>query len=432
MKKRKLIIISNDALVYDDIKYLQTKPSFNKYFNKSSWVKTLKTVYPSITYCCHTSMITGAYPEKTHLYNNEVDEFMNPKWTWERKYNQAKTLIDAAKEKGYTIANVFWPVTGLDDNIDYNIPEYWSQTPDEPLTVALKNMGASDEVIRDIVEPNLYYIDGHQRQHPYCDEFMFSCARDMILKYKPDMLIVHPASVDGIRHGYGVFNEYVNEQLDLTYYWIEKIIRAVEEIGELDNTDFVITSDHGQIDINRWCNPNVLLRENGLITVDQNGKVVDCRAYVKAVGASAQVFLVDKSKKTYDKVYKIFKDATDSKLYGFSEFFTKEQAKQLHHLAGDFEFVLETDNFTSFGGGITGDYFVNANPADYRLGHGTHGHLPDKGPQPTMFMFGPDFNEGVTVERRDTIDMAVTLAHIFGWDLPDADGKVIEEVIRKN
>ena len=62
---------------------------------------------------------------------------------------------------------------------------------------------------------------------------------------------------------------------------------------------------------------------------------------------------------------------------------------------------------------------------------GTHGYLPDKGPQPSMFMIGPDFNKGVEIERRDTIDMAVTLAKIFDLSLPDADGKVIEEAIKK-
>ena len=166
--KRKLIIISNDALVSEDLQYLITKPTMRDFFEKGSIVETLRTVYPSITYCCHASMITGAYPNKTGVVNNEVNEVNNRRWTWERKHIKVKTLIDAFKEKGYTTANVFWPVLGNDKNIDYNIPEYWSQTKDESLCDALRSMGTSEKVIEEIVKPNLYYIEGHQRQHPYC------------------------------------------------------------------------------------------------------------------------------------------------------------------------------------------------------------------------------------------------------------------------
>lgn len=430
MNNRKLVIISNDALVKEDMDYLFTKPLFKELKPQGTWVKTLKTVYPSITYCCHSSMITGCYPAKTHVYNNERDEWEHSEWLWERKWNRAKTLLDAAKEKGLTTANVFWPVLGNDDNIDYNIPEYWSQTPDEPLTVALKRMGTSDKVIKEIVEPNLYYIEGHQRQHPYCDEFVFACARDMILKYQPDVLVVHPAGIDGKRHQCGIFNEYVTEQVDYTYYWVEKVVRALKEAGVYENTDIILTSDHGQMNIVRWCHPNVLLTKAGLIKLDENNNVVEKKAYMKPVGGSAQVFLTDKNdKEAYEKTYNVLKEAAKTKLYGFQQVFTKEEAAK-EGLEGDFDFVLESDSNTAFGWEPFGDYYVEPDLSDYRMGVGTHGYLPDKGPQPSMFMWGPDFKEGVEIERRSTLDMVATVAKIFGFDMPDVDGKVIKDAIK--
>ena len=428
MAERKLLIISNDALVKEDMDYLFTKPLFKNLKKEGVWVKTLKTVYPSITYCCHTSMITGCYPAKTHLYNNEPDEWGNAIWTWDRMWNKAKTLIDAAKEKGLTTANVFWPVLGNDKNVDYNIPEYWSQTEDESLCDALRSMGTSEKVIKEIVEPNLYYIEGHQRKHPYADEFVFACTRDILVKYQPDVMVVHPAGVDDARHKHGVFNEYVTEELDYTYYWIEKIIRALKENGLYEKTDIILTSDHGQMNIVRWCHPNVLFVKEGFITLDKDNNVTDMKAYVKPVGGSAQVFVTDKS--VYDKVYKFLTEAAESKLYGFQQVFKKEEVKK-YGLEGDFDFVLESDYNTAFGWEPYGEYYVEPDLSDYRMSAGTHGYLPDKGPQPSMFMIGPDFNKGVEIERRDTIDMAVTVAKVFGLDLTDADGKVIEEAIKK-
>ena len=431
MNSRKTVIISNDALVTEDYEYLCTKPLIRELMAKGSWVKTLKTVYPSITYCCHASMITGCYPDRSGVRNNEVDEFGNKDWTWERKYIQTKTLVEAAKEAGKTVANVFWPVLGNDPNIDWNIPEYWSQTPDEPLTVALKRMGTSDKVIEEIVKPNLYYIEGHQRQHPYCDEFVFACARDMILKYRPDLLIVHPAGIDGKRHACGLFNEYVTEQLDYTYYWIEKIVRALKETGDWENTDFILTSDHGQMNMIRRANPNLLLAENGFMTPDENGNVTAMKAYIKAVGASAQVFLTDKSEENRKAVEKLLTEAAKSNLYGFERCYTAAEAAAEERLAGDFDFVLESDGYTTFGPGITAPYFTPYDLTDYRLGKATHGYLPDRGPQPSMLCVGPSFREGVVLERKPTVDMAPTVAHINGWDLP-CDGSPIFEILRES
>ncbi|MCQ2398914.1 MAG: ectonucleotide pyrophosphatase/phosphodiesterase [Clostridia bacterium] len=430
MSKRKLIIISNDALVKEDAEYLFTKPAFKSIVENGSWVKTLKTVYPSVTYCCHASMITGCYPQKTGITNNEEEEFGNTKWLWERKHIKVKTLVDAFKEKGYTTANVFWPVLGNDKNIDYNIPEYWSQTGDEPLTEALKKMGTSQEVIDNIVKPNLYYIDGHQRTHPYADEFVFACTRDIIKKYQPALMLVHPAGIDGMRHYYGLFNDYVTEQLDYTYYWIEKIVRLLKENGTFENTDVILTSDHGQYDIRRWGHPNVLFHEKGYIVKDDNGNFIPLKAYVKPIGGSAQVYLTDKSKENYDEVYKFLLDAVNSGYYGFEKCFTREEFVKLG-LDGNFDFVLEADGFTCFGGNVTGTYFTSYDTSDYRTGRGSHGQLPDKGPQPSMFCFGPDFKKGVLIERRNTLDMVATVSELFGLDMPDIDGKVIEEICKR-
>ena len=429
--KRKLIIISNDALVREDMEYLKTKPCIKELIENGSFVESLKTVYPSITYCCHASMLTGAYPDKTGVYNNELDAVNDRNWTWERKYIKVKTLIDAFKEKGMTTANVFWPVLGNDANVDYNIPEYWSQNDNDPLVDAFSRMGTSKQVIDEIVKPNLYYIEGHQRQHPYADEFVFSCARDMLLKYKPDLLVVHPAGIDGLRHAKGIFNDYVTEQLDYTYYWIEKIVRAVKENGDFENTDIILTSDHGQMDIKRWCHPNVLLREMGMLDVDESGKkAINVKAYIKAVGGSAQIFITDKSNcEIKDKIYSVFSEYAKTKMYGFERIYTKQEAEIEEHLSGDFDFVLESDGYTAFGGNVSGTYYTSYDLSDYRTGRGAHGYHPDKGPQPCMVMYGPDFKRGVKVDRRNTIDMVATIAKIFDLDMPDVDGLPIEDVI---
>ena len=189
----------------------------------------------------------------------------------------------------------------------------------------------------------------------------------------------------------------------------------------------MITSDHGQIDIRRTCNPNRVLEKAGLISIAEDGTATNVRAYARGVGTSAQVFVVDKT--AYDETYRVLCEAAKSGLYGFERCFTKKEVEELEHLSGAFDFVLETDGYTSFGDRLSAEYYTNFDITDYRTGRATHGHLPDKGPQPTMLLVGPDFKAGVHVERRSTLDTAPTLAHVLGVSLPDADGTVIEEIL---
>ena len=432
MKKEKFVIISNDAMVYDDLEYLSHKFAFKRLMGEGSVVKTLRSIYPTVTYAVHTSMITGCYPDRTGVYNNENDELCvkSSDWHWFRPSNKCKTLLDAAKEKGLTTANVFWPVTGSDNSIDYNIAEYWTQTKEETIFDAFRRAGSSERVIDEIIRPCSHYLIGKERRHPYADDFVFACGEAMIKKSSPDIIVMHPAGIDGLRHSTGVFSDRVNDMLDHTALWTQRIIEAVEEIGEAENTNFIITSDHGQIDVSRWAMPNVELRRRGFIRTDANDVITDYDAFIKGVGCCALVYLKDESdKKTYKAVYDALKEMRDSGLYGFTEVFTREEIAAKEHLSGPFSFVLETDGYTSFGSEWTGSIIHQRDITDYRGGAASHGYLPDKGAQPTLIACGPSFKKGVTVDRRPIVDLAPTIAKAMGVDLADADGKPIDEIL---
>lgn len=70
MSQSRVIVFSCDAMVWEDVEYLLTKPRFKELFESGSAVKRMRTIYPSVTYPCHTSMSTGAYPNKHGVTNN--------------------------------------------------------------------------------------------------------------------------------------------------------------------------------------------------------------------------------------------------------------------------------------------------------------------------------------------------------------------------
>ena len=120
----------------------------------------------------------------------------------------------------------------------------------------------------------------------------------------------------------------------------------------------------------------------------------------------------------------------DEGVYGISRVYTAEEAAKEEHLAGDFSFVIEGDGYTSFAEDWNRPMVKQLDLTDYRFGRATHGHNPDKGPQPFFFGFGPDIAEGVRIDRRPTVDEAPTYAAVLGIEMPGTDGSPVREMLK--
>lgn len=108
MTKSKLIVLSADALVADDMELFKTLPSFKKYLSGGACVKTVKTCYPTITYPAHATIATGVYPDKHGVTGNDIfyPEPVGRPWCWFHESVKAKDIFSYAKEAGKTTAAV--------------------------------------------------------------------------------------------------------------------------------------------------------------------------------------------------------------------------------------------------------------------------------------------------------------------------------------
>ena len=111
--------------------------------------------------------------------------------------------------------------------------------------------------------------------------------------------------------------------------WLGMICEAAEEAGTLQDTDIFIVSDHGQQEVRRNIEINVLLQEHGFIRLAEDGSIADWDAYCLSNGMSALIFLKDKTDKAlYDRVYQLLKDLLKEEVYGFSRVYTEEEARR--------------------------------------------------------------------------------------------------------
>ncbi|MDL2317845.1 ectonucleotide pyrophosphatase/phosphodiesterase [Eubacteriales bacterium OttesenSCG-928-A19] len=429
-KSKHVIVISQDAMIYEDTETLKTLPNFGKFWEKTARVDHARSVYPSLTYPAHVSMMTGVYPGRHGIVNNEyaIPGEKSSKWIHFREDVKAPTIFDYAKKAGLSTAAVFWPVTGNDPSIDYLVDEYWPQSPEETTRDCFANSGSSDEVMRKVVEPNLHMLIN--RIHPYCDAFIHACAGAIIREFKPNLLMIHPANIDAYRHQTGLFSPRVTQGLTEIDLWFGDIVKATQDAGIFEDTTFFIISDHGQMNIVRNIAPNVVFAENGLIDVDEAGRFTDYRAFCKSTGLSAQVYLKDPgNQEDYARTKALLDRMCQDEIYGISRVYTAEEAQKEEGLAGAFSFVLETDGFTSFANDWVRPLVRPMDISDYRFGRATHGYQPDKGPQPTMFAFGPGVRAGAVLPNCSIVDEPPTIARVLGLDMPGTDGKVLEELL---
>ena len=427
--EKHLVVISVDAMVFEDLEYLSEKPSFARLLNGASVIERVRTIYPSLTHPVHATLITGAPAGVTGIPNNHIFKPGAPDtdtWQWYNILSEIKcdTLLHAAKRNGITTASSTWPMTAYaGDVVDYLVPSalnYYFEGKSDPLSV-YRELGASEEMMEIIAEAVRRH--GSRDMHPEYDQFQIYCACEIIKKFKPGLLLVHPGDVDSKRHRTGVYSSKVNEA--------GEILDAIDEAGIADTTDVVVLSDHGQINTTRVISPNVWLRDAGLIKVDEGGVITEWEAYAQSAGAAAQVYLSrPEDGALWDRVYTLLKGMADEGIYGFERVYTRREVEEKYGMSGEFAFILETDGYTSFSEQLERPAVTGHDLGDYRFGKATHGHEPHKGPQPPFIAKGPSFKSGVRIAEGNVLNHAPTLARVLGLELRDAVGKAVEEILK--
>ena len=428
--KNKLIVLSIDSLFDEDMAFFKTLPNFGKLLKKASYTEGgMRSIYPTLTYPVHTSIITGASPQKHGIFQNEVLDPGNPKpdWYWYYRDIKADTLLDVAKRAGLSTSAVGWPVMGGCPNVDYLVPEIWSFNESEDIhPLFAKNSSAN--IMGDIFERHYHKL--RTTHQPFFDFFLIGCATDILRRYRPDVMFIHLAHLDHMRHRNGLKGWMVKQAILANDDWLGRIMEVTMDTGDYERTNFAVISDHGHLAVKQLFNPNILLAEKGFITLDSAGGIKDWKAFCQPAGLSCQVAMKDPSDTSTRRLL-------ESLLYGIrantewkvESVFTKAETEREYRLTGNFEYVLE-GRATVFGPAVTGPLLISADSPDFKYPVATHGHLPHKGAQPVFIMSGPDIKENVVIPRQHILDEAPTFARILGLSMPSAEGRVLEEFLK--
>ncbi|MCQ6957245.1 alkaline phosphatase family protein [Mucilaginibacter aquariorum] len=384
----------------------------------------LNPVFPSVTYPNHTTMVTGVTPAKHGIYYNTPFEpgGATGKWYWDYNLIKAPTLWDAMHKAGKTTACVRWPVT-FNAPIDYRIPEYWdykNMADARPYTAAATYPATLWKEVQDNATGILEATDlNADNDELIQDENVARIAGYIIKKYKPNFLALHLACTDHYEHENGRDHYMVKASVAGADRAIKTLVEAVNRAKIADSTLIIILGDHGFENICRSFNPNVLLKQAGLMTDVKTG---NWKAQFHSSGGSSFLQLKDKNDKaTLSKVAVILAQQPDS----IKQYYQVVNKTGLDKVGADpnVELALSGLNGTTLGNG-TETLIQKFNKVK-----GTHGFYPDHKQIRTGFVaFGPGLKKGTVIPVMNMVDIAPLISKLTGVPLPSADGEIYPEL----
>lgn len=424
-----ILLVSVDALkpefVFEQERLGVKLPVITNYFVEKGLTAGagMKSVFPTFTYPCHQSMITGTNPATHKIVNNGIFDPLGEHlgaWHWFAN-TEVKTLWEAAKENGYWSASVAFP-TSVGARGDFIAPEFWwdgSALDSRFIDAVAKPQGIIAEMEKEIGQyaGGLDLSDNGDAQRGKAALWMLKNKIAPVISEKPFFMSAYFASFDESAHQYGVYSNEAARSLEK----IDKMLgELIEEAMKITDGHLIVcvVSDHGSLDNTHNISPNVLLHDAGLIQTDENGRVISWKAFSQRAGGTAEVRLADpEDKEAADALKKIMDQLLADEYSGIMEVLNGEESKK----RGGFPeaaYVLVSDKGYELRDDVTGDYCRTR--LTQKAQHGYNENFPEM--RASFMLTGEGITKG-NVENVHLIDVAPTLAGLMGFVLPDAEGR---------
>src|SRR5215470_8012093 len=420
-KDRTVVVISLDgfpAYALDDTKL--PIPTLRKLIRKGVVATSMRPVNPTVTWPNHTSIVTGVEPsEHQVLFNGmlvaSVEEARTSIEPWREKQQMvhAQTIYDAAFEAGLTTAQVDWVAIYSAKTITWQFPEL----PDPDGAIERELIAAGT-----VTSEHLRTFEASTQA--WQDDIWTAAAVDILEKHRPNLLLVHLLTLDDTNHEYGPMTNASLTAMAFLDAKVKQIIDALRRDGLSENATLIVVSDHGFRTYKRKIQPNVLLRQKGLISGGSDKPKSD--AWVMPEGGTAMVYVTDPSRRTelLPELRTIFTGMEGiSAVYGTEEFGklglpTPEQSDQAPDL------LLAAEPGYMFTNESEGDFITNA------AAGGTHGYLNTDSQMQAIFIgCGSGIPKGIRLGEISNLDVAPTIAALLGIEMKGVKGHPIEQIV---
>ena len=303
----RVILISIDGLNGDMMEsyfFRDSCPNLYHLMQSGTYCSNVQSVFPSLTYPAHTSMVSGKLPEKHGILNNKL--FLPEKnfsdWYWFEDSIKTETIITKANKKGLISLGVGWPVT-VGSDFDYLLPEIQSVN-DTISTIDLvrkydnPKMFLESAKIRGII-PEDGNPEGYHRDLLIHEVFL-----DAFSNKLPHLSLYHMIETDLAQHNHGKNSIEAKKAFMFMDSLIGNITNLLKEKHLWDSTTIIISGDHGFRNYETQLSINKFFEDCGWLEI-KDDKIINWKVSALASGGSAFVRLKDPENETFRKKVRI-------------------------------------------------------------------------------------------------------------------------------
>jgi arylsulfatase A-like enzyme len=413
-----LVLVSIDGLrpeFYQDVSW--PAPTLQQMAREGVHAERQRGVFPSVTYPSHTTLVTGALPARHGIMNNRPFEpaGQTGRWYWEASAIQVPALWDVLHAAGRTSAAVSWPVT-VGATIDWVVPEVWALEGDDrlaPMRATTRPEGLWQELEREAtgrISPRNYSADFMSR-----DDTTAAIASYLFETKRPTLLLVHLLAADHFQHEAGREAPVTRRSVAAVDRALSRLRETVERTGLRERTAFIVTGDHGFVDVHTEVAPNVWLAQAGIQgTAPDRGR---WRATFHTTSGSAFLHLAEgEGEEVTAQVRRLLEALPQNQ----RRLFRIVERDELDAIGADprAPFALAAPLGIAFTDRAAGPDLASASGAQ-------HGYFPsDFSEIYTGFVgWGAGFARGMTVHEIRQEDVAPIVARLLGLDFEAPDGQ---------
>lgn len=410
---RHVVVVTIDGFRPDF--YLEDKwhtPNLKAMKQQGAHAYGVNSVFPSITYPSHITIVTGVQPAKHGVYYNnafEKDSASKGQIYWHFNDIKSPTMWEVTQKAGLKAASVNWPVSVGAPTV-FNISDVGSKG--QKVMEDSTNPSGISTMLKQKV------LNGAPSIKVGVDKNVAAIAAWVIKTEKPNFMTVHLLGMDHVQHVHGRNGPEVEETIVLADSAVGVIRNALKEAGIADNALLIVTGDHGFYDVSTSVSPNVWLKEWGLLKSEY-----DWKAKFHTASGGAFLYLKDKNdKQTLNTVI----SKLSSLPTGDRQFFKVVDRKKLTSIGADPNVALALT-------GLNGASFnarTNALAVDKGKG-GTHGYFPDTRNIQTGFVAeGKSLKKQTRIQEMDLKDISAIVAEYLGLTMPTSEGSVPKDLFR--
>ena len=381
-------------------------PNLHRLASSGVYCDNVSSVFPSLTYPSHTSMITGEPPSKHGITNNNPfkPEINFSDWYWYQDSVRVESVIDRIKDKGMISLGISWPVT-VGAPITWGFPEIKSTTDTISTAMLVMKHDMPDHFIesaqlRGVINP-MASTEGYSR-----DVLLHKMFMDAFRRKRPHLSLYHMLQTDFEQHDHGKNSPEAQEAFAFMDSLIGNIITFLDEKNLWSSTTLFITGDHGFRDVKKQLNINRLFADQGWLKIVDKKIIGGWKVACLSTGGSAFVRIKDQNDQFFRKKVRLL-------LAKQLEFETLER----RHMNGD----LSTTEKTDFLLLANKNYAFSKDldkPYIYDEYGGTHGGNPRQKHLKTGFIAcGRNIKQGTILENMRITQIAPAVSELLNLGL---------------